>query len=163
MSLSENKRSLSDCLHISFETIEDEFEALHAKVEQRLISCPYIPIEDNNTAPRHSGVYAIFLNRNLVYIGATMELKHRLREHRKTVRMATAISSDDVTYKFVSCGRHPSASIEGRLIEHYEPPWNKSGFGRRPRADARHQRPSAWDESFGALGRTIQPGISVRE
>jgi hypothetical protein len=162
MSLSDQKKSLTDSLLFSFGTIEDEFEVLHAKVEQRLIACPHIPIEDNDTAPRQSGVYAIFLNDKLVYIGATMELKHRLREHRKTVRLATAISSDDVTYKFVSCGRHPSASIEGRLIEHYEPTWNNSGFGRRPRADARHQKPSAWDEAFGSLGRTIQPGTEAR-
>jgi hypothetical protein len=161
-SLSNTVSSLTESISTEATTLAEKFDHLISEVETALITCEPVAIENNDVAPRQPGIYAIFLKGDLVYLGAALQLKHRLREHRKTVRQATAIDSSDVTYQFAVCARFPSAAVEGRLIEHYAPAWNKTGFGRRPRADSRHQKPSVWDYAYGAENRTIDPNHALR-
>ena len=131
-------------------SIDARFDLLYAEVEAQLIHCTPLHLSHQDCVLKGAGIYAIYYCGELVYIGSTDELKTRLRDHRTSVMNATRIDIADVTYRCTAVGRHAAKSVEGRLIEHYSPPWNYSGFGSKANGNGRrHQRQSVWDSTYG--------------
>lgn len=78
------------------------------------------------------GVYQLFVDDELVYIGKTdKSLKGRLTRHLKSVTGRRNIRPDQVAFKALHLHKNWSAlTTEQALISHYERPlWNTSGFG----------------------------------
>ena len=97
------------------------------------------PLQWRN-APKCPGVYGIFLNRRLVYIGKSINMRHRVIDHRCIVKTQKKLNwhpmpgleADDLLFAFIpivdsSELRH----IEEELIGRYAPRFNRLVNGRR--------------------------------
>lgn len=88
--------------------------------------------------PRESGLYALYFDGSLVYIGKATKtftksgrtLRDRLGEHvrKLTQRTGGDLSKFEVTYATFDSDWWVVAG-EVALIRHLDPPWNESGFG----------------------------------
>ncbi|MBV5327417.1 MAG: GIY-YIG nuclease family protein [Chlorobium sp.] len=88
------------------------------------------------TIPDAQGVYQLFLDGNLVYIGKTdadAGLKARLERHAKKIQHRIALNPTRVTFKAVRIYVFTAIDLETQLIRHYGGAqrvcWNGSGFG----------------------------------
>lgn len=87
--------------------------------------------------PNGQGVYQLFLDGNLVYIGKTDNeagLQKRLLRHANLVLSRSNLTGGRVTFKAVQVLVFSAMELESMLIKHYMvdgkvPPWNNSGFG----------------------------------
>lgn len=87
--------------------------------------------------PNGQGVYQLFLDGNLVYIGKTDNdagLQKRLLRHANLVLSRKNLTGGRVTFKAVQVLVFSAMELESMLIKHYStggkvPPWNNSGFG----------------------------------
>ena len=86
--------------------------------------------------PETQGVYQLFLDGQLVYIGKTdgeAGLKHRLERHSRKFLHRTGIDLARVTFKAVRIFVFTAVDLETQLIAHYGGSaivkWNGSGFG----------------------------------
>lgn len=87
--------------------------------------------------PNEQGVYQLFLNDQLVYIGKTdgdAGLKQRLSRHSWTIQNRVNLSAANVQFKAVRIFVFTAVDLETQLIRHYaavgaRPAWNYSGFG----------------------------------
>lgn len=106
----------------------DEFDSLHAA-----------PL--NKTAveqvPDKQGVYQLFLDRELVYVGKTdaeAGLNRRLRRHEEKIQHRPLLDPKRVSFKAVQIYVFTAVDLETQLINHYKDKkmpavWNNSGFG----------------------------------
>ena len=123
-----------------------------------------------------SGVYALYYSgpcgdcrsgggvRYPVYIGSACasptgprgkaRLLGRLREHRTSIAAST-LQTADIKFRFVTLPDELAVSAEHFLMHHYDPIWNKSGFGSKPHGSGRPaQKISVWDSRHpGRSGR----------
>ena len=85
--------------------------------------------------PDAQGVYQLFLNDEIVYIGKTdgeAGLRQRLSRHCYTVLHRKNLITDEVTFKAIRVFVFTAIDLETQLIRHYSKPkvaWNNSGFG----------------------------------
>lgn len=86
--------------------------------------------------PNAQGVYQLFLDKKLVYIGKTDSeagLSQRLNRHFKKILHRKNITPDRVEFKAVRIYVFTAVDLETQLIKHYggtsRVPWNGSGFG----------------------------------
>lgn len=87
--------------------------------------------------PNGQGVYQLFLDGELVYIGKTDNeagLQYRLQRHANLVLSRDNLTGGRVTFKAVQVLVFSAMELETMLIKHYAidgkvPPWNNSGFG----------------------------------
>jgi len=87
--------------------------------------------------PNGQGVYQLFLDGKLVYIGKTDNeagLQYRLQRHANLVLSRDNLTGGRVTFKAVQVLVFSAMELESMLIKHYAidgkvPPWNNSGFG----------------------------------
>lgn len=110
---------------------------IRAQLVKHLEETPKLPLE-SGAGPRESGLYAIFLDGDLVYIGKATKtftksgrtLRDRLGEH---VRKLSARTAGDLTRFQYTFATFDSdwwvVAGEVALIRHLSPPWNASGFG----------------------------------
>lgn len=90
--------------------------------------------------PRAPGVYAIYLDGRLAYIGQTVDLRNRLAEHRLRDGYAKNVHTEWGTFKTLvlkislSRGYGDWAMRELRLIRRLRPWANRRGLGRKARA-----------------------------
>lgn len=92
--------------------------------------------ENIDKIPESQGVYQLFLNSELVYIGKT-DAKHGLRKrltrHCKKLLHRNGIDLRDVSYKAVRIFVFTAVNLEKQLIDHYrklsDVSWYSSGFG----------------------------------
>lgn len=83
------------------------------------------------------GVYQLFPNNNLVYIGKTdaqAGLRKRLIRHAEKILDRPNLSPQSVTFRAVQILVFTAMDLETGLIQHYtetdrKPKWNGSGFG----------------------------------
>lgn len=104
---------------------------------QHLDSTPKVPLV-KGVGPLESGLYQIFLDGRLVYIGKATKnftksgrtLRARLAEHvgKLSARPSCDLSRFTVTYATFDSDWWVVAG-EVSLIRHLSPPWNDSGFG----------------------------------
>lgn len=87
--------------------------------------------------PEAQGVYQLFFNGELVYVGKTdadAGLRQRLLRHAKKIRSRRNLHQSQVTFKAVRIYVFTAMDLEDLLIKHYRHfkiplAWNLSGFG----------------------------------
>lgn len=97
---------------------------------------PLVP-EVAASIPNGQGVYQLFLNDELVYIGKTDNdagLQRRLIRHARLAGSRSALADGAVTFKAVQVLVFSAMELETMLMRHYrdtglELVWNHSGFG----------------------------------
>src|SRR5262245_61399412 len=96
------------------------------------------PLTDSSLTaiPEEQGVYQLFLNHQLVYVGKTdaeAGLFNRLKRHLGKVQHRIGLNSALVSYKAVRIFVFTPVDLETQLIKHYggikAVTWNGSGFG----------------------------------
>ncbi|MDZ3830759.1 MAG: Eco29kI family restriction endonuclease [Sphingopyxis sp.] len=123
----------SDPHHFTF----DLDAGIRAQLVEHLETTPKLALE-KGVGPLESGLYAIFLDGDLVYIGKATKtftksgrtLRARLGEHvgKLSARTGGDLSRFQVTYATFDSDWWVVAG-EVALIRHLSPPWNDSGFG----------------------------------
>lgn len=87
--------------------------------------------------PEEQGVYQLFFNGELVYVGKTdadAGLRQRLLRHAKKIRSRRNLHQSQVAFKAVRVYVFTAMDLEDLLIKHYRSSgiplaWNLSGFG----------------------------------
>ncbi|WP_040069092.1 GIY-YIG nuclease family protein [Pseudomonas batumici] len=90
-----------------------------------------------SNTPEAQGVYQLFLNGDLVYVGKTdadAGLRRRLSRHAKKIRSRLNLSQEQISFKAVRVYVFTAMDLEDLLIKHYRAlknplAWNLSGFG----------------------------------
>ena len=118
-----------------------EFELLPPLVDQlvtfinTLHSAPLIPANLTGIDANAQGVYLLYHNGTLVYIGKTdaeSGLRRRLERHCRNIMHRVGLTPDNVTFKAVRVAVFTAMDIETALIRRDDlgpHPWNGSGFG----------------------------------
>jgi hypothetical protein len=125
---------------------------------EKLEGSPDLPLK-KDAGPKLSGVYALYHNGELVYIGKASKgttkskrtLRERLNEHVAKIAGRKNIKLGDVACRYLTFGSEWWVfAAEFALINHYEPKWNASGFGSKVPGKGRPgtDRVSSWDEEF---------------
>jgi hypothetical protein len=133
-------------------------KGIRAQVVEKLESSPKSPL-DKNVGPRASGIYALYFNGRLVYIGkATKEmtksgrtLRERLNEHVGKISKRQKIALADMECRYLTFDSEWWVfAAEFALMVHYQPEWNASGFGSKAPGAGRPgtDRVSRWDSLF---------------
>lgn len=143
------------------------------------------PLDADGLAPvqEAQGVYQLFLDGQLVYIGKTdaeAGLLKRLTRHSCKTRHRQGLDPARVTYKAIRIFVFTAIDLETQLIRHYGGVagtlWNGSGFGANdPGRNRDHSRPGQYDTSypididrelevnFGAAGNAAQVAQRVKD
>ncbi len=86
--------------------------------------------------PEAQGVYQLFLDHQLVYVGKTdaeAGLNARLNRHARKIQHRTDLAPARISFKAVRIYVFTAVDLETQLIRHYgglsAVPWNGSGFG----------------------------------
>lgn len=98
------------------------------------------PLEEatvKNHIPEEQGVYQLFLDGALVYVGKTdaeAGLKQRLGRHARKIQQRDNLKPERVSFKAARIFVFTAIDLETQLIKHYSavgtpPTWNLSGFG----------------------------------
>ena len=108
-------------------------------------------------APRTFGVYVIYWNKEVVYVGQARNLRIRLRDHFRKIDGRNGIDPQDVTCKYLTITRLWEVSrAEEVLISRFDPEWNGiPGFSMHAPGRGRPGMPdyvNEWDSRFPALG-----------
>lgn len=107
------------------------------QVVKKLESSPLLPLVQG-AGPSESGVYALYFQGTLVYIGKVSKgttkskrtLRIRLGEHFRKISGAKQISLSDMQCRYLTFASEWWVfAAEFALITHYTPLWNSSGFG----------------------------------
>lgn len=91
-----------------------------------------LTVEALATAKSQPGVYQLFLDGKLVYVGKSdSNLLQRLDRHRKALTGRRNLSIVQMSFKGMHLEKNWSAlTTEAQLIAHFgDTPWNNSGFG----------------------------------
>ncbi len=113
-------------------------DALRSRLVAALDELPAAPLETASLAamPDAQGVYQLFLDDQLVYIGKTdaeAGLRSRLGRHRRKIQHRAALDPARITFKAVRVYVFTAIDLETQLIAHYgglaTVTWNGSGFG----------------------------------
>ncbi len=112
------------------------------------------------SARAEPGVYQLFLDDTLVYVGKSDgSLQGRLDRHRKALTGRQNVTIDSITFKAIHI--HPNWSAlttEAALIRHYgRTAWNSSGFGSND-PGRRRDDTAVPDSSFDGMY-PIDPGF----
>ncbi|MCE8005287.1 GIY-YIG nuclease family protein [Billgrantia ethanolica] len=112
----------------------------------------------SSSVKEEQGVYQLFKDGELVYIGKTDSdagLKRRLLRHSKKIQSRNNLDVEQVGFKAIRVYVFTAMDLEGLLIKHYRekgirPGWQHSGFGSN---DPGRERDSTEvkDDSFDAL------------
>lgn len=141
---------------VDFESENDNWQTIYADhiidaIEQDLFSSATIPIAEIPLHLNSTIVYAIFYKGVLQYIGSSSNAS-RLKQHQTKLRGASKIKLElaYVRYAIIQDDRHDIVlMVEKALIARYNPPWQSTGYGRRPGDDVRETGPNAWALEYG--------------
>jgi hypothetical protein len=133
--------------------LEQLIEALNAMSSEQLIG------ENVRQIPDAQGLYQLFLDDQLVYVGKTdaeAGLRKRLLRHAGKLLNRPTLDKRTVTFKAVQVLVFTAMDLETALIKHYKSrgvptPWNGSGFGSNDPGRNRektNQKPEGFDASF---------------
>ena len=108
--------------------------------------------------PDAQGVYQLFLDGNLVYIGKTdaeAGLRRRLERHCQKIQHRNGLDPNRVAFKAVRIYVFTAVDLETQLIQHYgglsAVRWNGSGFGSNDpgrERDTTRYRPDHFDARY---------------
>lgn len=103
-------------------------------------------------APALKGVYALYHEGLLVYVGKALDttLARRLAEHYRKIAGRQNIDVSEISCRFLTIdGDWFVRAAEDALIQHYSPLWQKSGFGSHVPGRGRPGiRRSRWDAMY---------------
>ncbi len=131
---------------------------IRTQVVEKLESSPLLALK-KGAGPLASGIYALYFKKRLVYVGKASKgttkrkrtLRARLAEHAAKIRGSQNIALEDMKFRYLTFASEWWVfAAEFALMVHYQPEWNKSGFGSkvpgvgRPGTD----RVSRWNELF---------------
>lgn len=111
--------------------------AIRDQVVMKLEDSPMLLLA-KNVAPMKSGVYVLYHNGRLMYVGKASKgttrskrtLRSRLNEHVGKLDNRENLSLGEMTCRFLTIESDWFVwAAEFALINHYEPEWNNSGFG----------------------------------
>ena len=133
---------------------------IREQVVAALESSPLLPLE-KGVGPVNSGIYALYHNDNLVYVGkasrgttkARRTLRARLNEHVGKISGRKKISLEEMQCRYLTfVSEWWVFAAEFAVIAHYRPEWNESGFGSKTPGKGRPgtDRVSRWDDRFRA-------------
>lgn len=128
------------------------------QVVMKLESSPLLPLE-KGVGPQASGIYALYHNDQLVYIGkvskdmtkSSRTLRARLGEHVRKISGRENISLSDMKFRYLTFASEWWVfAAEYALIVNYTPEWNGSGYGSKTPGVGRPgtDRVARWDEKF---------------
>ncbi len=148
------RHATDDPHHFEF----DLDRGIREQVVKKLESSPVLPLA-KGVGPKMSGVYALYYNGALVYVGkASMgmtkskrTLRSRLNEHVTKIERRQNIAVEAVHCRFLTFDSEWWVfAAEFALIVHYTPEWNDSGFGSKTPGVGRPgtDRISRWDDLF---------------
>lgn len=145
---------LSNSHHFDF----DLDRGIREQVVEKLEASPPLPLE-RATGPQASGVYALYLRGELVYIGKASKgttksgrtLRARLNEHVGKIAGRQNISLSDMECRYLTFDSEWWVfAAEFALITHYKPEWNGSGYGSKTPGVGRPgtKRISRWNAKY---------------
>lgn len=129
------------------------------QVVQKLEASPLLSL-GKGVGPQESGIYALYFNGKLVYIGkaskgmtkSSRTLRTRLNEHVSKISGRQNITVADMKCRYLTFASEWWVfAAEFALMVHYQPEWNESGFGSKIPGIGRPgvpDRVSAWNASF---------------
>lgn len=140
---------------------EFEFDlpgALLTHLVQALDTMEAAPLTAENLAqvPEAQGIYQLFLDGALVYIGKTdaeAGLLRRLSRHRNKTLHRHNLTPEQVSFKAIRIFVFTAMDLETQLIKHYTADtgtdWNGSGFGSNdPGRNRDESTPGRFDQAF---------------
>ena len=138
------------CEHHNF--IFDVDRAYEDQLTAVLEASPTHPIELPD-APQIFGVYVLYWDEVMVYVGQARNLRNRLRDHLRKIQGRQGINASDVTCKYLTIARlWEVARAEAVLIARFNPEWNGiPGFSSHAPGSGRPGRPgyvNQWDQRF---------------
>lgn len=114
----------------------DMATALAEQLEAKFRNLGGAPLDPMNidTVPYGHGVYLLYHNGELVYVGKAKSVRNRLRKHWNNIRGRKKISIADVRFKCLLVEKTWSPlTHEDALIKHFKKgnlcQWNGNGFG----------------------------------
>ncbi len=124
-------------------------KAVQDQFRDQLESQPQRPLADAH-APEEPGVYVLYRDGHVVYVGKTPNLSKRLREHANRIMNALGISIEEMSCRHLAVDEEWMAeAAEKLMIQAYEPDWQGSGFGgHTPGSGRPGLRPREWDRMF---------------
>ena len=133
-------------------------KGIRTQVVEKLEESPALPLE-KGVGPMSSGIYALYLNDALVYVGKASKgltksgrtLRARLNEHVGKIGKRRNIKLADMTCRYLTFSSEWWVfAAEFAVIVHYRPEWNESGFGSKTPGKGRPgtERVSRWDEKY---------------
>lgn len=131
---------------------------IKAQVVEKLEASPPLPLT-KDAGPQASGIYALYFNGQLVYIGKASRgttkskrtLRARLAEHVGKISGRQHLTLDDMACRYLTfTSEWWVFAAEFALMAHYQPEWNASGFGSKTPGVGRPgtHRVSRWDDLF---------------
>ena len=130
---------------------------IKAQVIERLEESPLVKLE-RGVAPHESGIYALYYQGRLVYVGKASSgttkskrtLRTRLGEHVSKITKRQNITLDDMDCRYLTFASDWwVVAAEFALMAHYQPEWNDSGFGSKVPGKGRPGiHTSFWDTQF---------------
>jgi hypothetical protein len=131
---------------------------IRQQVVEHLTSSPELPLA-RGVGPAESGIYVLYYNRSLVYIGKASKgttksrrtLRARLSEHVGKIESRQNILLSEVSCRYLTFESEWWVfAAEYALIAHFAPEWNTSGFGSKTPGKGRPgtELVSAWDQQF---------------
>jgi hypothetical protein len=130
---------------------------IREQVVERLEASPVLPLV-KGIGPAKSGIYAIYHNEVLVYVGKASKgttkskrtLRARLDEHVGKLSNRPNLPLTSLTCRFLTfVSEWWVFAAEFALITHYAPAWNGSGVGSKtPGAGRPGIRPNIWNDQF---------------
>lgn len=105
------------------------------------------------TAPKETGIYGLYVDQTLVYIGKATgksHLRKRFSEHKNKISKRRNISITKMQCRFLIISEEWVHYAEHHLIDHYLPEWNGSGFGSHIPGAGRpgKEGPPTWDQKY---------------
>ena len=105
------------------------------------------------TMPAETGIYGLFLETVLIYIGKATgksHLRNRFAEHARKIGGRKNIKLSQLQCRFLMIAEEWVHYAEHHLIDHYKPEWNGSGFGSHVPGAGRPgiQGPATWDQKY---------------
>lgn len=131
---------------------------IRLQVVEKLEGSPKLALQ-KGAGPQDSGIYALYFNEELVYIGKASKsttksqrtLRARLGEHVSKISGRENISLSQMECRYLTFASDWWVfAAEFALIAHYHPEWNESGFGSKTPGVGRPgtSRVSKWNELF---------------
>lgn len=131
---------------------------IREQVVEKLEASPLLPLT-KGAGPALSGIYALYFNDKLVYIGKASKgttksrrtLRDRLGEHADKIHSRQNITVTQMRCRYLTFESEWWVfAAEFALITHYNPEWNGSGFGSKIEGKGRPgtDRVSRWNDLF---------------